>query len=171
MSTRLSSRIVLAFVSLCLAIVFWYGSPTNDVNSDDRGEFKFTVYHYVLEAETPTLCAPSGTGTQTVAQDVGGTILTLKASFLFGLCGVAQQGTGRTIDGELIKFDDSNSGFVPIDTPGVKARYAALGVDNFAGFGFSGGQIHAIERPGEVSFDLGAGGAAGRTLVPESTLR
>jgi len=143
-------------VSLLLISVLTLAFSIPSLAAVDLGEFFATAYYCVYENEMA--------GTQKVTLTISGIAFTLKASFLFGGYGVAMQGTGRTgPDGHYIHYDGGGGAFVSVDDPEVRARYEALGITDFTGFGNIG-----LAYPGEATYSVVSGvmGASGRTLVP-----
>jgi squalene-hopene/tetraprenyl-beta-curcumene cyclase len=151
------SSIILTMLVLNMFTLTFNISNVTAVDSD---EFWATAYYCVYESEMD--------GAQTVTLTISGITYTLKASFLFGGYGVAMQGTGRTgPSGDYIHYDGGGGAFVSVDDPiedaEVRARYVALGITDFTGFGNIG-----LAYPGEATYSVVSGvtGASGRTLVP-----
>lgn len=151
------SAIVLALI---LISVFTLASNIPDTTAVDSGEFWATAYYCVYGSEMD--------GTQTSTLGISGSTYTLKASFLFGGHGVAMQGTGRTgPGGDYVHYVGSGGAFVSVDNPvedaDVRARYAALGITDFTGFGNIG-----LAYPSGATYSIVSAvtGASGRALVP-----
>jgi len=131
------------------------------------GEFNLTAYYCVYNSEIG--------GTQTYTKTIpdkrpgqtGKINLTLKASFWFGGKGVAMQGTGRTEAGGLyIKYEGGGGHWVKIGSPQwrqVEAKYHALGITDFTGFGGL-----ALSNPQGARYSVREGviGAADREVIP-----
>lgn len=156
---KILSRIV-GIALLCLIPMISSGLPS-EVSAQSLGTFFATAYHIVYESEL--------SGTQTVTLDISGRSFTLKASFLYGGFGVAQQGTGRTgPGGDYIRITNPRDvGFLRLDDPdqarvaAMRARYAAIDITSFTGFGNL-----PLEVPSDARFAVTTGviGASGRTL-------
>lgn len=150
----------MGIVLVCLTVGLIFGGLPLIATAADSEEFWTTAYYCVYEFEMD--------GTQTVTPTFSGTTYTLKASFLFGGHGVAMQGTGRMgPTGDYIHYIEGGGGFVSVDDPvddaETRARYAALGVTDFTGFGNIG-----LAYPGGATYSVVSGvtGASGRTLIP-----
>ena len=154
-------KIIFSSILMILVLnMFTLTFSISNVTAADSDEFWATAYYCVYASEME--------GTQTVTQIISGITYTLKASFLFGGHGVAMQGTGRTgSGGDYIHYVGSGGTFVSVDNPfedaEVRARYAALGITDFTGFGNIG-----LQYPGGAAFSVVSGviGASLRTLVP-----
>jgi 3D (Asp-Asp-Asp) domain-containing protein len=134
-----------------------------------------TAYHCVYNSEL--------SGTQTFTTMISNKTYTLKASFLFGGCGVAMQGTGKTApDGDYIKYISGAGGFVRLTGPNagrnlegkwminlhaLRNRYARLGITDFTGFGNL-----ALLNPESADYSIVSSvtGSTGQPLTPWSSI-
>ena len=163
--------LLISFTVVGLIFSSLSGGRTSKVTADSQGNFTYTVYHVVLESEL------RGFQTATVTTSQGESIAA-KASFLYGLCGVAQQGTGRLgADDRLIRWVGGIGTHVALNDT-VRSRYAALGITDFTGFDAEcgiGGVTYALEFPASHLFSvdddpLVRSGATGRVLTPEISI-
>jgi 3D (Asp-Asp-Asp) domain-containing protein len=130
-----------------------------------------TAYYCVYNSELG--------GSQTITRIISNNAYTLKASFLFGGCGVAMQGTGKTAPGgDYIKCTGGAGCFVRLAGPNagrnlegqwvenpetIRDRYAQLGITDFTGFGNL-----ALQYPDAATYSRVSSitGASGRVLTP-----
>jgi 3D (Asp-Asp-Asp) domain-containing protein len=134
-----------------------------------------TAYHCVYDSEL--------SGTRTFTTMISNKNYTLKASFLFGGCGVAMQGTGKTShNGDYVKYVHGGGGFVRLTGPNagrnlegkwminlqeLRNRYARLGITDFTGFGNL-----AILNPESAAYSVVSSvtGSTSQSLTPWSSI-